>query len=89
MDHFGVWAQDVYTIGHSIALDLAESGREKAPDGKVRSSCERLTALQEAYLAEAFAAHYMTDLFAAGHLRASRREFHKTPCECLQCILIL
>ena len=81
MDHFGTWAQDVYTIGHSIALDLAEKGREKGPDGKVRSSCERLTALQEAYLAESFAAHYMTDLFSAGHLRANRREFHKTPCE--------
>ena len=81
MDHFGVWAQDVYTTGHSIALDLAEQGREKKPDGTTRSSCERLSALQEAYLAESFAAHFLTDLFSAGHLRACRREFHQTPCK--------
>lgn len=34
--------------------------------------------LMEAYLYEAFAAHFLTDLFSAGHIRAPRRQFHCT-----------
>lgn len=32
--------------------------------------------LKEAYVHEAFAAHYLTDLFSAGHLRPARRYLH-------------
>jgi len=32
--------------------------------------------LRTAYIHEAFAAHFLTDLFSSGHLRAPRRAFH-------------
>jgi len=35
-----------------------------------------MTMLRLAYVHEAFAAHFLTDLFSSGHLRAPRRPFH-------------
>ena len=35
-------------------------------------------ALKEAYFLEAFALHYLTDLFATGHLRTPRRQLHQS-----------
>lgn len=39
----------------------------------MKNKCEKL---KEAYVHEAFAAHYLTDLFSAGHLRPARRYLH-------------
>jgi hypothetical protein len=37
---------------------------------------EKWKQLKEAYIYEAFASHYLTDLFSSGHIRAPRRQLH-------------
>ncbi len=60
-DHFGKDAIDSYLAGHSLALNLA----------KVAKSDDDL---RMAYAYEAYADHFLTDLFASGHLRTPRRD---------------
>ncbi|MCJ1445093.1 MAG: hypothetical protein MMC23_005598 [Stictis urceolatum] len=59
-----------YGVGHIIALEKASSA------GKRTDTSSRKNALKEAYLYEAFAAHYITDLFSSGHCRVPRRKLH-------------
>ncbi|WP_347904089.1 phospholipase [Pseudomonas purpurea] len=63
-DHFGEWAMLAYNAGHTAALQQAvlaqKSGDEKQ--------------LELAYAMNAFADHYLTDLFSAGHLRVPRKQ---------------
>jgi hypothetical protein len=40
------------------------------------SEAEKWKKLKEAYIYEAFASHYLTDLFSSGHIRAPRRYLH-------------
>lgn len=61
-----------YSTGHTVALIKAREA------SKLDSESERVQALNQAYLCEAFAAHYLTDLFSAGHIRAPRRAFHSS-----------
>ncbi|KAA8913588.1 hypothetical protein FN846DRAFT_928798 [Sphaerosporella brunnea] len=63
-DHFGNDARSAYTACHTVALGLAANanGNEDA--------------LNEAYLADAFALHFLTDSFSSGHMRAPRRALH-------------
>ena len=62
--------QTAYGVGHTIALEKASSA------GKRTDTSSRKNALKEAYLYEAFAAHYITDLFCSGHCRVPRRKLH-------------
>ncbi|KAJ9299455.1 hypothetical protein DTO271G3_3077 [Paecilomyces variotii] len=70
VDHFGEDAVKAYCIGHASALRLAA---EASSEEDMTRKCQKL---KEAYVHEAFAAHYLTDLFSAGHLRPARRYLH-------------
>jgi hypothetical protein len=63
-DHFSPNNLIAYQQGHKVALEQAI----KAKHSGERSDLER------AYAMEAFAAHYLSDHFTAGHLRAPREE---------------
>ena len=56
-----------YSAGHTAALRKAKEANES----------RKPSDLKEAYFLEAFALHYLTDLFSTGHLRESRRILHK------------
>ncbi len=61
-DHFSSQAAEVYKIGHRIALNSAQnSGKTKDTERLARS-----------YAIEAFACHFLSDLFASGHVRNQR-----------------
>ncbi|WP_449220959.1 phospholipase [Tistrella mobilis] len=65
-DHFGVWAVAAYTAGHTAALQQAvKAGRTGRREDLVL-----------AYAMNAFADHYLSDLFSAGHLRTPRRQLY-------------
>jgi hypothetical protein len=63
-DHFAEWALLAYIAGHTAAVQQAvlahTSGDEKQ--------------LELAYAMNAFADHYLTDLYSAGHLRVPRKQ---------------
>ncbi|MCJ1439398.1 hypothetical protein MMC27_008792 [Xylographa pallens] len=65
-DHFGQDAVTAYTTGHTYALSLAAKANDPYD-------------LLDAYFYEAFAQHYLSDLFSTGHLRAPRRALHGDP----------
>jgi len=58
-DHFSVNAEEAYRIGHTLALDLAIKAKNDED-------------LKYAYAIDAFACHFLTDLFASGHIRNQR-----------------
>ncbi|WP_323160029.1 phospholipase [Pseudomonas fluorescens] len=62
-DHFGEWARLAYIAGHTAALQTAAAAH---------ASQDELQ-LQRAYAMNAFADHYLTDLFSSGHLRVPRK----------------
>jgi hypothetical protein len=59
-----------YCVGHTSALKIARKALNEP------SYEEKMAKLSLAYVYEAFAAHYLTDLFSSGHLRSPRRQFH-------------
>lgn len=63
-DHFGADAITSYTAAHALALDLAVQAKDSA-------------GLDQAYAVNAFADHYLTDLFSSGHLRTPRRQLYE------------
>ncbi|RKS17636.1 hypothetical protein BJ917_4816 [Pseudomonas sp. WPR_5_2] len=63
-DHFAEGALAAYVAGHTAALQQALLAKD--------SGDERL--LELAYAMNAFADHYLTDLFSAGHLRVPRKQ---------------
>lgn len=66
-DHFGNEARIAYEVGHQIALKTAlEANAEKD------ESCKH-EKLITAFSQVLFACHYLTDLFAAGHIRTPRK----------------
>jgi hypothetical protein len=67
-DHFGEWAVAAYSIGHRAALDQALIAY------KTQNPTDKTRQLILAYAMNAFADHFLTDLFSAGHLRTPRRE---------------
>ena len=62
-DHFQHQAQQVYLTGHQLAIEKAQEAA-KEEDVKKRNSM-----LMEAYAMDAFASHFLTDSFSAGHIR--------------------
>lgn len=68
-DHFSENAQDAYRIGHALAMKMAlDAGKRKNSAGESDNPEE----LKLAYAVEAYACHFLTDLFAAGHIRNQR-----------------
>lgn len=67
-DHFTPNNIVAYTHGHQVALEQAI----KAKYSGNRSD------LEQAYAMEAFAAHYLSDQFTAGHLRTPKEELNQT-----------
>ena len=70
-DHFGQHAIEAYQVGHALALEtalLAHQTRSKQT-------------LEQAYAMNALACHFLSDRFAAGHLRSPREVLpeHVTP----------
>lgn len=65
LDHFGLDAVACYTAGHILA-------QREAVQAQRNSSTADLH-LKIAYAINAFADHFMTDLFSAGHMRTPRR----------------
>ncbi|KAL9630400.1 MAG: hypothetical protein Q9164_006434, partial [Protoblastenia rupestris] len=65
-DHFGGDAIKAYQAGHFAALIQARQA----------SLVKDETLLKEAYYLEAYAQHFLTDIFSTGHMRARRRELH-------------
>lgn len=70
-DHFGQDALDAYRQGHAAACRQARKARHAATPEDAR----RL--LELAYVMNACADHFLTDLFASGHLRVPRRALHE------------
>jgi hypothetical protein len=66
-DHFGTHAVTAYSVGHQVALAQAITA-STLPEGQQRP------ALELAYAMNAFADHYLSDLFSSGHLRTPRKE---------------
>ncbi len=78
-DHFHPDAAVVYRIGHKLAIkelagkNIQEVWSDNTVLGK-KEIVQRLQCLVKAFAIELFAAHYLTDIFAAGHLRTPRIE---------------
>lgn len=67
-DHFGEDAVTCYTAGHILAQRVAiEAG-----------TSQDVAKLKLAYAINAFADHFLTDLFAAGHIRTPRRKLYES-----------
>ncbi len=71
-DHFTHFAVDAYQAGHNVAMDKAKLIKLEFHEDQWDF------ALEEAYAMNAFADHFLTDLFSAGHLRAPRKELYDT-----------
>ncbi len=74
MDHFGADAVTSYLAGHGLAMKQAAQLHGQDP----QSRAVQMKLLQ-CYGINAFADHFLTDLFAAGHLRTPRRALWSTP----------
>jgi hypothetical protein len=71
-DHFGVDAITCYKAGHQLAQE--EAVRAKS----ISDPNTRAQALARAYAVNAFADHFLSDLFAAGHMRTPRRRLYES-----------
>jgi hypothetical protein len=71
-DHFGDHAVLAYQAGHAVALEQAIAAHNSAIPTNAKA------ALVSAYAMNAFADHYLSDLFSAGHIRQPRREIYQT-----------
>jgi hypothetical protein len=63
-DHFAEGALQAYIAGHTAALQQAVLGHKSGDEKQ----------LELAYAINAFADHYLTDLYSAGHLRVPRKQ---------------
>ncbi|WP_166220531.1 phospholipase [Pseudomonas atagonensis] len=63
-DHFGEWARLAYIAGHIAALQTAAAAQASHDEQQ----------LERAYAMNAFADHFLTDLFSSGHLRVPRKQ---------------
>lgn len=63
-DHFGEDAWASYKVGHAVALEQALRAHQT----------NDIEGLKIAYAMNAFACHFLSDRFAAGHMRSPRKE---------------
>jgi hypothetical protein len=76
-DHFGDGAVAAYRAGHAYALQFAELAGKGLPDPGIDPGWHPPPLkLENAYFMNAFADHYLSDLFSAGHLRTDRVKLH-------------
>ncbi|HXH38303.1 MAG TPA: phospholipase [Thermoanaerobaculia bacterium] len=68
-DHFSQDAVTSYTAGHAAALAQAVVASQQ-------SGAAQIAALQMAYAMNAFADHFLSDLFSSGHMRTPRRQLY-------------
>lgn len=71
-DHFGQYAVMAYQAGHAVALNQALV----AYNTPNPSEAEQI--LSGAYAMNAFADHFLSDLFSSGHIRDPRKEIYAT-----------
>ncbi|MDP3269116.1 MAG: phospholipase [Legionella sp.] len=69
-DHFAPDSLNAYKAGHQYALETAIEAYKKRKSGHHKHA---LKLLELAYAQNAFANHYLTDSFSAGHMRVPRR----------------
>ncbi len=74
-DHFGDDAVTTYRTGHARAIDEARAAYDMRRQGGGNDAANDRFEL--ALAMNAFADHFLTDLFAAGHLRVPRRAVAK------------
>jgi len=67
-DHFLPTSMVAYETGHAAAMEQAIKAK------KMRTPKEKLEGLELAFAMNAFADHYLTDMYSAGHIRVPRRE---------------
>lgn len=72
-DHFGFYARKAYATGHTVAMQQAIAARNPSLTAE-----QRRHSLELAYSQNAFADHFLTDIFSAGHTRTPRRELYET-----------
>ncbi len=70
-DHFGAEATETYKIGHQVALEEALKA-SKTSDPKLKRKY-----LNYAYAMDAFALHFLSDTFSAGHIRTPRFDIYE------------
>jgi hypothetical protein len=70
-DHFGAHAVRAYQAGHTVAMTQAAAIKRSGA-----SDADKLAMLERAYAMNAFADHFLTDLFSSGHLRTPRKELY-------------
>jgi len=70
-DHFSQHAVLAYQAGHAAALAQALSARSQPAN-------QQRQALSWAYAMNAFADHFLSDLFSGGHIRSPRKELYST-----------
>jgi hypothetical protein len=76
-DHFSEGAIAAYKAGHACALKFAElAGKGLSDPGIDPNWHPPPLTLENAYMRNAFADHYLSDLFSAGHLRTDRVKLH-------------
>ena len=68
-DHFGDEARVAFQTGYKLALDKVRFAKEKVEDPQTK----RLL-LKQAFIYMLFACHFLTDLYAAGHIRTPRKQ---------------
>lgn len=68
LDHFGKDTWFAYQAGHAVAIDTALLAYHEADWNN------KCVLAAKAYAEEAYAEHFLTDRFAAGHMRAPRSE---------------
>lgn len=70
-DHFNTFARTAYVAGHTVAMKHAvQVAKSNATPEQKRFG------LEFAYSMNAFADHFMTDIFSAGHMRTPRKELY-------------
>lgn len=73
-DHFAPDSVTAYKAGHKVALETALQGYHETKAGRIEAGHQLLIL---AYAQNAFANHYLTDSFSAGHMRTPRRDIAK------------
>ena len=68
LDHFNHQALVAYQTGYTLAMEAAVAA------GKLSDPAAQQKQLEYAYTLLAFSSHFMTDLFASGHIRTPRAE---------------
>ncbi len=71
-DHFCPWAWETYEMGHAAAVSQAIAAAAQSDPAK------QLAGLELAYAMNAFADHYLSDMFSAGHMRTPRKQLYET-----------